>query len=88
MKHAIARFAFSGVILATGASAGTVIADAEKVPAFSAVDADRDGYISSQEAQSVPQLRQIFASVDNDRDGQLDTSEWSEAVARLRRGLG
>jgi hypothetical protein len=87
MKYAFAYIVFSSPFLATGASAGAVIADAEKTPDFSVIDADRDGYISRSEAQSVPELAQIFASVDGDRDGQLDTSEWSGAVARLR-GLG
>jgi Ca2+-binding EF-hand superfamily protein len=75
-------------VLATGvAGAGTPVADAEKLPEFSIIDADGDGYISNDEADAVPELKRIFASVDGDRDGQLDTSEWSKAVARMQ-GLG
>ena len=88
MKHAVSGLSLASVFLiAGGALAGTAIADAEKIPQFSAIDSDGDGYISSQEAESVPDLSQIFASVDRDQDGQLNTSEWSNAVARLR-GLG
>jgi hypothetical protein len=88
MKHAVSGLSLASVFwMAGGALAGTAIADAEKIPQFSAIDSDGDGYISSHEAESVPELSQIFASVDRDRDGQLNTSEWSNAVARLR-GLG
>ena len=88
MQHTVATlFLSSAVFITTHAFAGTVIADAEKIPEFAAIDADGDGYITPAEAEMVPELRRIFASVDNDRDGQLDTSEWSNAVARLR-GLG
>jgi hypothetical protein len=69
------------------AIAGTAIADVNRPPDFATIDSDSDGYISSREADSVPEIKRIFATVDNDRDGQLDTSEWSEAVARVE-GLG
>jgi Ca2+-binding EF-hand superfamily protein len=86
MKTALAGLIVSAFWSAC-ASAGTAIADAEKTPDFTAIDADRDGYISSAEAEVVPEIKRIFAMVDTDRDGQLDTSEWSGAVARLQ-GLG
>jgi len=66
------------------ASAGTAIADAEKVPEFSVIDVDDDGLISMAEAEAVPEIFRIFAMVDKDRNDQLSTSEWSEAVARTR----
>ena len=86
MKTAFAGLVAS-VLWSAVATAGTAIADAEKRPDFSAIDADRDGYISTVEAEVVPEIKRIFAAVDTDRDGQLDTSEWSGAVARLQ-GLG
>jgi EF hand len=86
MKTAFAGLAAS-VLWSVAATAGTAIVDAEKAPDFSVIDADRNGYISSQEAEVVPEIKRIFASVDSDRDGQLNTSEWSGAVARLQ-GLG
>ena len=69
------------------ASAGTAIADAEKVPEFSVLDVDDDGLISKAESEAVPEIFRIFASVDKDRDGHLNTSEWTEAVVRTQ-GLG
>jgi Ca2+-binding EF-hand superfamily protein len=87
MKCWIATLLAGGALSVASAQAGTAVADAEKAPDFLALDADRDGFISRSEADSVPELKKIFASVDVDRDGQLNTSEWSGAVARLR-GLG
>ena len=86
MKQAFAGLA-ACILWSAAATAGTAIADAEKAPDFVVIDADRDGYISSREAEVMPEIRRIFASVDSDRDGQLSTSEWSGAVARLQ-GLG
>lgn len=89
MKHAIVGIALAtaAAFVVSTADAGAAIADAEKTPDFAAIDADRDGYISTVEADSVPEIREIFEIVDDNRDGQLDTSEWSRAVARLQ-GLG
>jgi EF hand len=88
MKLEITRLALGATgLLATAVEAGTAIADAEKAPEFGAIDADRNGYISTAEAESVPEISEIFATVDDNRDGQLNPSEWSKAVTRLQ-GLG
>lgn len=45
--------------------------------AFSSLDANADGMISAEEAQSNPALMESWSSVDKNADGQLDASEFS-----------
>ena len=57
------------------------------IPEFSAVDADKDGVISSSEAVSVPALVEQFSEADRNADGAVDHGRIrgrSRAVARTR----
>jgi hypothetical protein len=63
-------------------AAGTAVAG--DPPDFTSVDANRDGYVSRDEARAEPQIMSIFASVDADRDNQLSTAEFMDAVKQLQ----
>ena len=45
-------------------------------PTFPLLDSDHDGWISRQEAESVPDLAKDFDQYDLNRDGKLDRSEF------------
>jgi hypothetical protein len=47
---------------------------------FARYDANRDGMISTQEAQTDPELLRWFAAADSDRNGALTRSEFGMAV--------
>lgn len=47
------------------------------VPEFSAVDADKDGVISSSEAVAVPALVEQFSEADRNADGKLTKDEYA-----------
>lgn len=49
----------------------------DAVPEFSAVDADKDGVISSSEAVAVPALVEQFSEADRNADGQLTKDEYA-----------
>ncbi|MGH9892484.1 MAG: EF-hand domain-containing protein [bacterium] len=47
------------------------------IPEFSAVDADKNGVISSSEAISVPALVEQFSEADRNADGGLSEDEYA-----------
>lgn len=47
------------------------------IPEFSAVDADKNGVISSSEAVSVPALVEQFSEADRNADGGLTKDEYA-----------
>jgi hypothetical protein len=49
----------------------------DAIPEFSAVDADKDGVISSSEAVAVPALVERFSEADRNADGQLTKDEYA-----------
>ena len=49
----------------------------DAIPEFSAVDADKDGVISSSEAVAVPALVEQFSEADRNADGQLSLQEYA-----------
>ncbi|WP_035247320.1 EF-hand domain-containing protein [Desulfogranum mediterraneum] len=53
--------------------AGATISSADNVPLE--LDLDRDGYISAQEAERVPELLEQFGVLDIDKDGKISHSE-------------
>ncbi len=48
-------------------------------PAFEAVDADKDGMISRQEASAFSALEVTFDKADTNKDGALDADELSRS---------
>ena len=52
-------------------------------PEFATSDKDKNGYVSREEAASVPGLAEMFAAADADSDGQLSRAEFDAAVAKL-----
>ena len=46
-------------------------------PSFSALDSNNDGYLSKDEAQSDPSLKDQWAAIDSNGDGHIDKSEFS-----------
>ncbi|MEH6579173.1 MAG: EF-hand domain-containing protein [Amphritea sp.] len=61
-------------------TAVSTTAFAGEQPEFKAVDMDSDGYVSMEEAKSVPGLAEIFSIADVDNDGKLDEAEYSEVT--------
>jgi len=57
---------------------------AAEAPEFTAIDADKNGYVSRQEASRSPDVMEIFAQVDANRDNQLSATEYAEAVELLQ----
>jgi hypothetical protein len=49
----------------------------QPLPEFSILDADGDGYITQEEAQASPVLRQAFPRVDADNNQRIDRGEFS-----------
>jgi Ca2+-binding EF-hand superfamily protein len=68
-------------IIATLFAAGAAVA--AEAPDFSAIDKDRSGAVSREEARAVPAILEVFARVDSNQDGQLNTVEYAEAVKLL-----
>ncbi|MGH2397921.1 MAG: hypothetical protein ACRDFW_13295 [bacterium] len=52
---------------------------AAAVPSFGSVDKDADGYITVQEASTVPEVRAMFGSADKDGDRRLSSDEYTAA---------
>jgi hyperosmotically inducible protein len=48
-------------------------------PDFSRLDADRDGYVSRDEAKPLRGYDQAFSEADDNRDGKLDAAEFTKA---------
>lgn len=48
-----------------------------KIPTFEYLDADQNGFISSEEAASCEPLIAEFATVDANQDGKLDPAEYA-----------
>lgn len=48
-----------------------------KVPTFEFLDADQNGFITSEEAASCETLMTDFATVDANKDGKLDQAEYA-----------
>ncbi len=74
--------------LGLGLSSGMVMADAQGLAVaddpmvFKNVDANHDGYVNRDEAQSIVGLEQGFDSADANKDGQLDPAEFAVALPR------
>jgi hyperosmotically inducible protein len=50
-------------------------------PRFNKLDADRDGYLSREEAGKVRGFDKAFSEADDNRDGKLDAAEFVKAQA-------
>jgi Ca2+-binding EF-hand superfamily protein len=62
----------AGMLIAVAASACATSPDK---PGCYAADANRDGVISREEAQSIPRLAGQFDTADANKDGKIDTAE-------------
>ena len=51
-------------------------------PGFHALDKNKDGYISREEAKSNPALAAKFKEADKDHDGKLSRAEYLEAMTK------
>jgi len=51
-------------------------------PGFHALDKNKDGYISRDEAKSNPALAAKFREADKDNDGKLSRAEYLEAMTK------
>lgn len=74
-----------------GAGAGMANQEAGatgELAAFDQLDADRDGYISEQEAQQHPRLSDNWQAADVNADGQVDPAEFSAFEAGVEAPTG
>lgn len=58
-------------------SASAFAAVKTSIPTFESLDADRDGFISTEEAASCETLLTDFAKIDANQDGKLDQAEYA-----------
>jgi len=73
--------AIAGAVFAQGAPAPAPVSPAAGVSAsadFSVIDTNKDGKVSSTEAQSNTELRSAFSSLDADKDTYLTQSEFAK----------
>lgn len=73
--------AFAGAVFAQGAAQPPVAPPAQGAGAsaeFSSIDQNKDGKVSSTEAQSNSDLRSAFSSLDADKDTYLTPTEFSK----------
>ncbi len=74
--------------LGLGLASGMAAADAQSLAVaddpmvFKKVDADHDGYVNREEAQSIVGLEQGFDIADANKDGQLYPAEFAVALPR------
>jgi hypothetical protein len=68
-------------IIATLFAAGAAVA--AEAPDFTAIDKDRSGAVSRDEARAVPEVLELFSRVDANKDGQLSAIEYAEAIKLL-----
>ncbi len=68
-------------IIATLFAAGTAVA--AEAPDFTAIDKDRSGAVSREEARAVPEVLELFSRVDANQDGQLSAIEYAEVIKLL-----
>jgi hypothetical protein len=53
-----------------------------RLPQFSAVDQNNDGYLSREEANADPQVTKVFATADVDHDNLLSQTEYENVMAQ------
>lgn len=53
---------------------------AESAPEFSSIDANADGSLTPEEAQSNAKLSSMFAEADTNGDGRINRDEYNEAM--------
>ena len=74
---------FSGAALAAGGSSspsdtsGSGSAGMSSASEFDSLDRDGDGYLSREDVDSKPALKEEWVNADRDGDGRLDRSEFS-----------
>lgn len=61
-----------------GSTSPSTPAPSSTTAAFDRADANRDGQLSAQEAQSFPAIGNRFQQFDKNRDGQLSREEFTE----------
>ena len=82
MMKTIATAMVTGVsLLLSGAVMAATEADSSMT--FEALDVDKDGYISVEEAKQSPALESVFTNADADQDKQLTEAEFTGAVTLL-----
>jgi Ca2+-binding EF-hand superfamily protein len=52
----------------------------EEIALFNQLDADKNGLVSQEEAQTHPDLGVLFNELDADEDGQLSTQEFKALI--------
>jgi hyperosmotically inducible protein len=77
---AAALYGAAGPALAAS-EAGPVEAGAQPSAEFTRLDANRDGYVSRDEARKILGFEKAFKESDENRDGKLDAAEFTNAQA-------
>ena len=76
------RFAICLALSLTAAGLCALPAPADSRDSFEAADANRDGYVSFDEARGIfpTLLKHLYLQADENKDGKLDESEWSSLL--------
>jgi hyperosmotically inducible protein len=86
---AMAAVLGAGAAPSAASDAGPFDAGAGSGAEFKRVDANRDGYVSRDEARKIKGFDKAFQQADDDRNGKLDAEEFTKAQAvydRVRAG--
>jgi len=75
MKHLTSNLLMVAAALMLSVTA--FAAEDTTTPTFELLDANQDGYISSEEAASYEALVTTFEKIDANQDGKLDAAEYS-----------
>jgi Ca2+-binding EF-hand superfamily protein len=72
---------FTATVLAFAGDLSTEQNTTQPAPLFDRMDEDHDGFISLQEANKLPVLKEKFSEYDMDQNDKLDKGEYQEFVA-------
>ena len=89
VMHRLMASAFAAGLIGSAAAAGPSETSSQPSAEFKKLDANRDGYLSRDEARKIRDFDKAFKEADDNRDGRLDADEFVKAQSvheRIRAG--